>query len=95
MKVAYINGIILNGSEDMRPQKGMMILTEGEKIESVVPQTAKAPDGYQQVDLNGRYIMPGLINMHLHLPASGRPTPSRRATRLRWLRTRSASPPRR
>lgn len=73
MKVAYINGIILNGSEDMRPQKGMMILTEGEKIESVVPQTEKAPEGYQQVDLNGRYIMPGLINMHLHLPASGRP----------------------
>lgn len=73
MKVAYINGIILNGSEDMRPQKGMMILTEGEKIESVVPQTAKVPEGYQQVDLNGRYIMPGLINMHLHLPASGRP----------------------
>ena len=73
MKVAYINGIILNGSEDMRPQKGMMILTDGEKIESVVPQTAKAPGGYQQVDLNGRYIMPGLINMHLHLPASGRP----------------------
>ena len=73
MKVAYINGIILNGSEDMRPQKGMMILTDGEKIESVVPQTAKVPEGYQQVDLNGRYIMPGLINMHLHLPASGRP----------------------
>lgn len=73
MKVAYINGIILNGSEDMRPQKGMMILTDGEKIESVVPQTAKVPEGYQQVDLNDRYIMPGLINMHLHLPASGRP----------------------
>ncbi|MBS6694431.1 MAG: amidohydrolase family protein, partial [Firmicutes bacterium] len=36
-------------------------------------QTAKVPEGYQQVDLNGRYIMPGLINMHLHLPASGRP----------------------
>lgn len=73
MKFAYINGIILNGSEDMRPQRGMMILTDGEKIESVVPQTAKVPEGYQQVDLNGRYIMPGLINMHLHLPASGRP----------------------
>lgn len=73
MKFAYINGIILNGSEDMRPQKGMMILTDGEKIESVVTQTAKVPEGYQQVDLNGRYIMPGLINMHLHLPASGRP----------------------
>ena len=73
MKFAYINGIILNGSEDMRPQKGMMILTDGEKIESLVQQTAKVPEGYQQVDLNGRYIMPGLINMHLHLPASGRP----------------------
>ena len=28
MKYAYINGIILDGSEDMVPQKGKVILTE-------------------------------------------------------------------
>ena len=73
MKYAYINGYILDGSKDMEPQEGMMILTDGEKIEAVLPQTETAPDGYQIVDLDGRYIMPGLINMHLHLPANGKP----------------------
>ena len=73
MKYAYINGYILDGSKDMKPQEGMMILTDGEKIEAVMPQTETAPDGYQIVDLDGRYIMPGLINMHLHLPANGKP----------------------
>ena len=73
MKYAYINGYILDGSKDMKPQEGMMILTDGEKIEAVMPQTETAPDGYQIIDLDGRYIMPGLINMHLHLPANGKP----------------------
>ena len=28
---------------------------------------------YETVDLGGRYVLPGLINMHVHLPASGKP----------------------
>lgn len=43
MKVAYINGIILNGSEDMRPQKGMMILTDGEKLNLWYRRRQKPP----------------------------------------------------
>lgn len=71
-KIAYINGIILDGSENMQPQSGKVILTEGEKITAIVNADA-CPDGYEKFDLHGRYIMPGLINLHLHLPASGKP----------------------
>jgi len=33
----------------------------------------KLPEGYEQIDLNGQYIIPGLVNLHVHLPASGKP----------------------
>lgn len=72
MKYAYTNGIILNGNEDMQPQKDLVILTNGEKIEKIVNKGADLT-GYTIVDLEGQYIMPGLINLHVHLPGSGKP----------------------
>ncbi len=74
MKVAYINGIILDGSENMEPAEGKIILTDGEKIERIISdEEFEALSGYEKVDLKGKYIMPGLINLHLHLPSSGKP----------------------
>lgn len=74
MKYAYINGQILDGSENMIPQTGMMILTDGDKIEAIVPQEPETNlAGYEIVDLASKYIMPGLVNLHLHLPSSGKP----------------------
>lgn len=72
MKYAYINGIILNGKEDMQPQKDLVILTDGEKIEKIVEKGTDF-EGYTVIDLQGQYIMPGLINLHVHLPGSGKP----------------------
>lgn len=72
MKTVYINGIVLDGSENMQPKTGLAIVTEGEKIVAVEPCQA-AYDGSQIIDLKGHYIMPGLINLHVHLPASGKP----------------------
>ncbi len=72
MKYAYINGIILDGSEDMKPVEGKVILTDGEKILDIVEKDADI-SGYEIIDLVGKYIMPGLINLHVHLPASGKP----------------------
>ena len=72
MKYAYINGIILDGSEDMVPQKGKVILTENDKILGIVDKDTDL-NTYQKIDLKGKYIMPGLINLHVHLPGSGKP----------------------
>ena len=72
MKTAFINGIILDGTLDMKPLEGYTILVNNEKIEDIVKDNNNL-EGYKIIDLQGKYIMPGLINMHVHLPSSGRP----------------------
>lgn len=72
MNYAYVNGILLDGSRDMKPQKNLAVLTNGERIEKILPEGTDLK-GYEVIDLEGQYLMPGLINMHLHLPASGKP----------------------
>ena len=73
MKTAYINGIILDGTADMQPRSGEIVLVDGENIEAIVPDGSDL-SGYEIVDLKGQYLMPGLINLHVHLPGSGKPT---------------------
>ena len=74
MKTAYINGVILDGKEDMIPITRMTIITNGEFIESLQPADVSLPSDCKVIDLGGKYIMPGLINMHVHIPANGKPT---------------------
>lgn len=69
----FINGYILDGSMDMTPKKGLAVLVDGETIEAIVPESEVNADGYKVIDLEGKYIMPGLINLHVHLPSSGKP----------------------
>ena len=71
MKTAFINGIILDGSENMHELENHMILCCDGTIEKIIP--SQVIEGYEIIDLQGKYIMPGLINLHLHLPASGKP----------------------
>ena len=77
MKFAYINGKILNGDEDMQDRQGLVIVTDGEKITDIVKEVPKSGD-VKVIDLNGRYIMPGLINMHVHLAGNGKPQKKQR-----------------
>lgn len=77
MKYAYIHGKILNGHKDMEVETGKMILVEGEKIVDIVPFHDDLAD-YKVIDLQGKYIMPGLINMHVHLAGNGKPQKKQR-----------------
>lgn len=77
MKYAYINGKILSGDKDMQVKQGLVIVIEGEKITDIVTEVPKSPD-MKVVDLEGRYIMPGLINMHVHLAGNGKPQKKQR-----------------
>ena len=70
-RYALINGVLLDGTRDMTPQTGKIVCVEGNTITAVTD--GPVPTGYEPVDLAGRYILPGLINLHVHLPASGKP----------------------
>lgn len=77
MKYAYINGKVLDGDKDMQVREGLVILTDGEQITGLVKEVPKAAD-VKIIDLDGRYIMPGLINMHVHLAGNGKPQKKQR-----------------
>ena len=77
MKYAFINGKILDGTKDMQVQENLSILINGERIVDVVPPEQVSAE-YKKIDLRGRYIMPGLINMHVHLAGSGKPQKKQR-----------------
>ena len=70
-RYALVNGVLLDGTRDMAPQTGKVICVDGSRIAAVTD--GAAPAGYETVDLGGQYVLPGLINLHVHLPASGKP----------------------
>ena len=70
MKYALTNCIILNGKKDMEPMKGYSIIVDDGKIVEI---TNKKIENIKVINLENRYVLPGLINMHVHLPGSGMP----------------------
>lgn len=72
MKYAYTNAYILDGTENMTPLSGYTVLINEDCIEAIVPQEYDLSD-YKIIDLKGQYLLPGLINLHVHLPSSGKP----------------------
>ena len=77
MKYAYRNAHLLDGTRDMLPRDGLAVLTDGETIVGIVPEEA-IPEGFESVDLEGKYLMPGLINLHVHLAGNGKPQKKQR-----------------
>ena len=65
----YKNVNILDGTKNMKLKENMMIVIEDGKIISI----EKNNDDQDAIDLNGRYLIPGLINLHVHTPGSGFP----------------------
>lgn len=67
----------------MQVQEGQVILVENERITEILPaeeagkRNLKA-SGYEEIDLQGKYILPGLITMHVHLAGNGKPQKKQR-----------------
>ena len=72
MKIAFVNGVILDGTREMEPVKGKAVLVNGERIKDIVDDSEDL-SSYEVVDLKGAYLLPGLINLHAHLALSGKP----------------------
>jgi imidazolonepropionase-like amidohydrolase len=68
-KVALVNGLVFDSTR--KPVfKGNILVNNG-KIEKVGKSNEiSIPDDYNVIDLKGKFIMPGLIDAHLHLTGS-------------------------
>ena len=71
-KYAIANANIISGNMGDGVQRGKYIVVEDGKIASITDDK-KAIANLDVIDLNGKYILPGLINLHVHLPGSGMP----------------------
>jgi len=69
MKKIYKNVNILDGTKDMELQENMMLTVEDGKIVAI----EKNDPNVEGEDLGGKYIIPGLINLHVHTPGTGFP----------------------
>lgn len=71
-KYAIANANIISGKLNDGVQSGKYVIVEDGKIAKITSDKAEI-DGLKVVDLNGKYLIPGLINLHVHLPGSGMP----------------------
>ena len=62
----------------MSAEEGLCVLVDGEKISKILPLREANTEGYKIIDLNGKYLMPGLVNMHVHLAGNGKPQKKQR-----------------
>ena len=67
----------------MQVQEGQVILGENERITELLPAEEAGKrnltaSGYEEIDLQGKYILPGLINVHVHLAGNGKPQKKQR-----------------
>ncbi len=74
-KYVLTNCFILDGNKDMKAKWGS-VYVDDDKIVKIGDD--KLIDGYDVVDLKGKYLMPGLINMHVHLAGNGKPQKKQR-----------------
>ncbi len=76
MAYVFTHATVLDGTVEMEPQSNMTVVVDDDgRIGSVGPAaTTVPPMGAREIDLAGAYLLPGLVNLHVHLCGSGKPT---------------------
>ena len=105
--VAYRGGTLIDGN-DGEPTADAVLIVENGKINAVGSATVvEIPERASVVDLSGRFVMPGMIDTHVHFMESGRlqdlryyrieipGVPVSKRAEERWFRDRPATNPRR
>ena len=63
-----IKNVTLIDGTGAEPLTNASVLVIGDRIAQISPSKIKAPRGAEVIDGKGKFLMPGLINSHLHLP---------------------------
>ena len=66
MHQVYCVGLLIDG-QGGKPQENVNIWVEADRIRSVLPSGETLPDGVEIVDLSNKTVIPGLIDMHVHV----------------------------
>lgn len=72
MITCYKNCVLLDGTRGMTARPHMSVLVEDDRIVRVCDDSEVSGD-VEFVELGGMYLLPGLINLHIHLPSGGKP----------------------
>ena len=72
MEYVFTNATVLDGTLGMEPLTGQTVYVKDGVIRDITGDPGKYRRMHK-IDLKGRYLMPGLINLHVHLPGSGMP----------------------
>ena len=83
--IAFVNATVLDGSADMQPNPDRIVIVQNGRIAHVtaapvgsdaVAHARRLAPRARIIDLAGAYLMPGLINLHVHFIGSGTPVSS-------------------
>src|SRR5689334_15602801 len=71
-RLALVGGMLIDGYDGVPPIHRAAILIEGDRIVRVGPASeVTIPPGTEVVDTSGRVMLPGLIDVHVHLNILG------------------------
>lgn len=65
-RVALIGVTVIDGT-GQKPRVNQTIVLQGERIVSIAPAGAPLPAGVRSINLPGRFVIPGLIDAHVHV----------------------------
>jgi len=74
MKTAIKCGKLFN-SQDGTVSENMLVIVDGKKISEVIPCPEVMPENMEVIDLSDSFVMPGLIDAHVHLDMTGHNDP--------------------
>ena len=64
--LVLVNANVLDVT-DGSVRSGVSVVVAGGRITSITPGVARAAEGVRVVDLQGRYVMPGFLDAHVHV----------------------------
>src|SRR4051812_46584648 len=71
-RIALSHVTVIDGT-GAPPQRDRTILIERGRIVTVQSAATRIPNGYAERNLSGRYVIPGLIDAHVHVGTQARP----------------------
>lgn len=85
-KYAIANAKIITGKLGDEVINDSYIIVDNGIITDITSDERKIA-GIERIDLGGKYLMPGLINLHVHLPGSGMPSDTKKQNKkfVNWL----------